>query len=76
MNYRWTKDPKGQFVDGHECEDVVTYRQEVFLPAWSKLELTLRSWTSNNIEVLGPLPQNCRTVVWHHDKSTFYANDR
>jgi hypothetical protein len=37
LEYRWTKDPKGQFVDGHEREDVVAYRQNVFLPAWAAI---------------------------------------
>ncbi|KAI0045259.1 hypothetical protein FA95DRAFT_1495657 [Auriscalpium vulgare] len=32
MDYRWTKTPTGQYVDGHEREDVVEYRQETFLP--------------------------------------------
>ncbi|KAI0316465.1 hypothetical protein OF83DRAFT_1060295, partial [Amylostereum chailletii] len=32
MGYRWMKTPKGQYVDGHEREDVVAYRQHVFLP--------------------------------------------
>jgi hypothetical protein len=38
MGYRWTKVPSGQFVDGHERLDVVSYCQDVFLPAWAKLE--------------------------------------
>ena len=25
MGYRWTKDPSGQYVDGHERADVVDY---------------------------------------------------
>ena len=32
MGYHWKKEPKGQYKDGHEREDVVTYRQNVFLP--------------------------------------------
>ena len=35
ISYQWTRDPKGQFVDGHERADVVTYRQQIFLPKWS-----------------------------------------
>jgi hypothetical protein len=31
MDYRWTKTPSGQFVDGHERADVVEYHQLVFL---------------------------------------------
>jgi hypothetical protein len=32
LDYRWSYDLKGQYVDGHERDDVVTYRQNVFLP--------------------------------------------
>ncbi|EJF65500.1 hypothetical protein DICSQDRAFT_50417, partial [Dichomitus squalens LYAD-421 SS1] len=32
LDYRWTKTPSGQFVDGHERADVVKYRQSKFLP--------------------------------------------
>jgi hypothetical protein len=38
MGYWWTKKPSGQYVDGHECDDVVHYRQHVFLPAWAELD--------------------------------------
>jgi hypothetical protein len=38
LNYRWTLDPKGQYVDGHEREDIVAYRQHVFLPAWKRAQ--------------------------------------
>ena len=76
MDYRWTTEPRGQFVDGHEREDVVTYRQEVFLPAWEKLELTLRHWGDMDHDGLLHGPIVCPTVMWHHDESTFYANDR
>jgi len=38
MDYQWTKNPHGQFVDGHEGEDVVKYHQLVFLPFWENAE--------------------------------------
>jgi len=38
LDYRWQRDPKGQFVDGHEREDVVNYRQNIFLPSWSNIK--------------------------------------
>ncbi|KAG1788185.1 uncharacterized protein HD556DRAFT_1312143 [Suillus plorans] len=50
LEYRWTKDPKGQFVDGHERDDVVAYRQEVFLPAWAAIKEKTRNWSCHNIE--------------------------
>ena len=43
MDYRWTKNPHGQFVDGHEREDVVEYCQLVFLPFWENAEPSIRS---------------------------------
>jgi hypothetical protein len=32
LDYCWTYTPKGQYVDGHEREDVMAYRQNIFLP--------------------------------------------
>lgn len=75
MGYRWKKDPAVQYIDGHERDDVVYYRQTVFLPLWSTLEVRLRSWTADNIEV-DRGEGGRRIVVWFHDESTFYANDR
>ena len=39
LDYRWTySELKGQYVDGHEREDVVNYRQKVFLPRWANIK--------------------------------------
>jgi hypothetical protein len=38
LGYRWQKTPSGQYVDGHERDDVVEYRQKVFTPAWIDLQ--------------------------------------
>ena len=42
--FRWTVARKGQYVDGHEREDVVSFRQNKFLPSWYVLEPRMRSW--------------------------------
>src|SRR5882672_3065608 len=76
MEYHWAKDPRGQFIDGHEWEDVMTYFQDMFLPAWEKLGPTLHKWGDTGLEVILPGPMTCHTVLWHHDEFTFYANDR
>ncbi|EPQ50851.1 hypothetical protein GLOTRDRAFT_108476 [Gloeophyllum trabeum ATCC 11539] len=69
--------PSGQYVDGHEREDVTTYRQEIFLPTIAELEWNLRRWKDGIEEMTGEkLPRNRRTVIWWHDESTFYAHDR
>jgi hypothetical protein len=77
MGYRWKRDPKGQYKDGHEREDVVVYWQNVFLPFFATIAPFTRQWNFNgklsNTEhrLLGR-----RIVVWVHDESTFYAHDR
>lgn len=77
LDYRWMVDPKGQFVDGHERADTVAYRQHVFLPAWRKVVTRTRDWSKQH-EHDQPLPRGDerQIVVWFHDESTFYANDR
>ncbi|KAF9064707.1 hypothetical protein BDP27DRAFT_1384717 [Rhodocollybia butyracea] len=76
MGYCWRKTPRGQYVDGHERVDVVFYRQNVFLPAMSSIEHRTRAWILTHLNYLGPLPPNRLVVIWFHDESTFYANDR
>jgi hypothetical protein len=77
MGYRWKREPKGQYKDGHEREDVVSYRQNVLLPFFSTISPFTRHWTSDG-ELLNPEPPllGLRVIVWVHDESTFYANDR
>jgi len=81
LGFRWTKEPKGQYHDGHECTDMVEYRQGVFLPAWTKLEESMCDWTGDSIHLKVDEDHNSRpdiwnVVVWFHDKSMFYAHDR
>jgi hypothetical protein len=52
LNYRWTYDPKGQYVDGHEQEDVVAYRQNVFLPRWANIKARTRDWSNRQPDPL------------------------
>lgn len=78
MGYRWANIPKGQYVDGHEREDVVSYQQNKFLPKLAEFEANARIWTEDNIESsnVATAPNIRHTVVWYHDESVFYANDR
>jgi hypothetical protein len=48
------------------------------LYTWKKVEGKMRTWTNEDLVATGALPQphECHTVVWFHDKSTFYAHDR
>ncbi|KIK75976.1 hypothetical protein PAXRUDRAFT_171134, partial [Paxillus rubicundulus Ve08.2h10] len=77
MGYRWTKKPSGQYVDGHERDDVVYYYQMTFLPAWQALEHRTRKWLADNSELLEPRSlTKHHIVVWFHDELMFYVNDR
>ncbi|KAL1683520.1 hypothetical protein EV122DRAFT_192611, partial [Schizophyllum commune] len=76
MGYRWRRTRRGQYVDGHERRDVVWYRQKVFLPAITEAEHRTRAWILTHVDKLGPRPRNRILVIWFHDESTFYANDR
>ena len=80
LDYRCTKDPRGQFVDGHERKDVVDYRTTIFLPTIERLHPRLRLWSKEGEELpvpdYIPRPMERRVVLWYHDESTFYAHDR
>jgi hypothetical protein len=81
LKFRWVKDHKGQYVDGHERTDVVQYRQEVFLLAWYGLEGRIRAWKGDKMDTLEDVVElineaRKRIVVWFHDESIFYAHDR
>lgn len=66
--------PKGQYADGHEREDVVQYRQEVFLPQMIAYFSRMRRWIEEHGWDIPP-PVIRAIVVWFHDESTFYAHD-
>jgi hypothetical protein len=76
LGYRWTLAPGGQYVDEHERKDIVDYRQKKFLPRCMSLEEQTQKWKEDFLaEAIGEQPQNCRIIIWFHDKSAFYAND-
>jgi len=69
------------YIDGHEREDVVKYREE-FVARWKDYEKRFFIY-DNNGEVLSkpvgfPVPQigRFRLILVTHDESTFYETDR
>ena len=77
LGYRWNKTPTGQYVDGHERKDIVTYRQTIYVPAWKAMQERMCSWEGGDldIEIRSPVTGK-RIIPWHHDESIFYAHDR
>jgi hypothetical protein len=68
---------KGVFIDGHEREDVVKYRQREFIPAIDQLRDYLVTWNSDGeMNLPSNLPAGEKPhILVTHDESTFNAND-
>ncbi|KAI0364377.1 hypothetical protein BV20DRAFT_956332 [Pilatotrama ljubarskyi] len=80
LGYRWKRTPSGQFVDGHQREDVVHYRQETFLPKMAMYDVDAPQFDSEHGNPI-PVPRafgpvNRLTLYLFHDESIFYAHDR
>ena len=75
LGYRYQLAPKGQYVDGHEREDVITYRRQVFLPNWKKYMPRMAVWDKDLTCHLPSIPEK-QVIAWFHDESVFYAHDR
>lgn len=80
LGFRYGVPKRGLYIDGHEREDVVEYRQNVFLPMWKDLERKMvlydREGNVARWPQLASFPTDVRVILLTHDESTFYANDR
>ncbi|KAG0700911.1 hypothetical protein DFH29DRAFT_876281 [Suillus ampliporus] len=78
LGFCWKTEGKGMYSDGHEWGDIVEYRQNIFLPAWASFQSHMQVWKHGDVLVEDVTSQSPgrRVVVWFHDESTFYANDR
>ena len=72
LGYRYQSTPKGQYVHGHEREDVITYRDKVFLPKYMD---RMAVWDKDFNKHL-PTGGGERVIAWFHDESVFYAHDQ
>ncbi|KAF8156091.1 hypothetical protein B0H34DRAFT_676160 [Crassisporium funariophilum] len=73
LGYHYQSTPKGQYIDGHEREDVVAYREQVFLPKWKKFLNWMATWDKDLKETL---PPGRRVIAWFRDESVFYAHNQ
>ncbi|KAF7332384.1 hypothetical protein MKEN_00120200 [Mycena kentingensis (nom. inval.)] len=77
LGYSYGYAKKGQYSDGHDREDVVKYRDQVYLPTLKGYED--RSWIffgDGTIQLTGVPPGLRPTVIWYHDETVFFAHDR
>ena len=81
MGWHYGKEKKGMYIDGHEREDVVKYR-EGFIVRWKVYEkrMVIYDNDGNVANVLAGFPvaqgQPFKLILVTHDESTFYEYDR
>lgn len=76
LGFDWEESKKGVYIDGHERQDVVDYRDNVFLPKFFELLPKMVSWDEDGNMSIPELPNGERPVVLvTHDESAFNAND-
>ena len=78
LGFRWKKEEKGMYSDGHERKDVVDFRQNVFLPKYAEFHRRAATYDDEGKEVEGSSVTNNERCVMlhHHDETVFYGNDR
>jgi len=76
MGMRWRKTPKGQYVDSHECPDVIDYYQKTYIPRCFGSTLLSHTWTEETVgNHVIPSPSCQNTVYWHHNEITYMQNN-
>ena len=81
LDWHYGHKKNGMYIDGHEREDVVEYRNQ-FIKRWREYEKRMDTYNDNrNVELTPsgcPVPQGHQfwLILVTHDESTFYANNR
>ena len=76
LGFKWNDIHKGVYIDGQEREDVVRYRNGVFIPCFDQILPTLREWDETGNQLIKELPfSEKEKILVTHDVSTFDAND-
>ncbi|KAF8588139.1 hypothetical protein K439DRAFT_1658713 [Ramaria rubella] len=77
LGWTWTTLRKGVYMDGHEREDVVKYRNDIFLPAMAKFEKRMIRFEGPQLKWVEPtlLPGECILIAEFHDESCCQQNE-
>jgi len=83
--FRYMSHKKGLYFDGHDWPDVISYRQDQFLPAMKEIESRLVRYVVGHVHeelvAQGSMPWlhrnfvECRVVLCSQDEMTGQAND-
>ncbi|KAJ7732978.1 hypothetical protein B0H16DRAFT_1732494 [Mycena metata] len=66
LGYRFTAEKKGQYCDGHEREDVVYYRAEIYLPTLKGFQDHSCIFDADGSVTTPSLPPGARRTSWYH----------
>jgi hypothetical protein len=79
LGWRLTRIQKGVYMDGHEREDVVKYRNEVFLPRMKEYEARMTHYVLEGTDLQPIEPElqagQKKIIPLFHDESCFHANE-
>ena len=79
LGWRMTRIRKGVYLDGHEREDVVKYRNEEFLPRMKQYEARMTRYVldGNTLKAIEPTlePGQKKIIALFQDESSFHANE-
>ncbi|EDR06554.1 uncharacterized protein LACBIDRAFT_300092 [Laccaria bicolor S238N-H82] len=77
LGWHRTRIKKGVYVDGHERADVVSYRQNIFLPKMAEFESRMARYEriGDDLQRISPLLQlgEKEIIPEFHDESSFHA---
>ncbi|KIJ52514.1 hypothetical protein M422DRAFT_156637 [Sphaerobolus stellatus SS14] len=76
--FKYTAHKKALYFDGHEREDVIAYRQNVFIPRLKELQLQLVKYVVGEVDKhveKPPVPGKLPLVLVAHDEMTAQAHD-
>ena len=64
-------------MDGHEREDVVKYRNEVFISVMARFKTRMAKFEGPNLKQVDPVLDDGqkRMIALFHDECCFHAND-
>jgi hypothetical protein len=77
LGWRRTVVRKGVYMDGHKREDVVKYRQEVFLPVMKEFEARMAKFEGVELKQVSPTlkDREKEVIMYFHDECCFHVND-
>jgi hypothetical protein len=77
LGWRQTVVRKGVYMDGHEREDVVKYRNEIFLPAMAQFESRMTRFEGADLKQVNHILEDGRkrVIALFHDECCFHTND-